>query len=122
MERVIITSKEMGEMIRTRRRELGISQEKLAEMLGVSYQQVQRYENGNNKLNVENLQVIANFLSLPVTDFFKVHHRDAVAEASPSYMPAEEKNLLKHFRKILEKNDKLAVINVARLAAKKSAL
>lgn len=43
-------SKEIGEKIKRRRKELGISQESLAEILGVTYQQVQRYENGTNKL------------------------------------------------------------------------
>lgn len=95
MERAIITSKEIGETIRNRRKELGISQERLAELLGVSYQQIQRYENGTNKLNVENLQMIDNILSMPVSQFFKSSHRNAVAEETMPYTPAEEKALLK---------------------------
>ena len=48
----IKTSREIGEKIKRRRRKLGISQEELAETLGVTYQQVQRYENGtNNRAN-----------------------------------------------------------------------
>ena len=56
-------SKEIGERIKKRRIELGISQEKLAVALGVTYQQVQRYENGTNRLNVENIQLIADILA-----------------------------------------------------------
>ena len=67
----IKTSREIGEKIKRRRRDLGISQESLAEILGVTYQQVQRYENGTNKLNVENIQVIANALSVPLSYFFE---------------------------------------------------
>ena len=67
--RGIRTSKDIGGLIKKRRKELGISQEGLAETLGVTYQQVQRYENGTNRLNVENIQLIAKALSVPVTLF-----------------------------------------------------
>lgn len=120
-EKKIISSEEIGKAIRRRRKELGISQERLAEILDVSYQQVQRYENGMNKLNVENIQVLADALSVPVTAFFKNDYPHAIAEPSLPYAPPEEKTLLKHFRKITDHNDKLLVINVARLAAKRSA-
>ena len=53
------------------RKELGLSQEKLAEALGVSYQQVQRYENGTNLLSTDKLQIIAKVLEVPVNYFFK---------------------------------------------------
>ncbi len=117
----IITSREIGETIKKRRKELGISQERLAEILDVSYQQVQRYESGANKLNVENIQLVANVLSLPLSSFFTTGYEQKVEEKPPSYtpIPAEEKTLLKHFRRIKDKSDKLLVINVARLAARK---
>lgn len=114
-----ITSREIGEAIKRRRRELGISQERLAEILDVSYQQVQRYENGANKLNAENIQLIAEALSVPITFFFSSGYEQTVAEPPPPYMSAEEKTLLKYFRKIKDAHDKQIVINVARLAAKK---
>lgn len=114
-----ITSREIGEAIKRRRKEIGLSQERLAEILDVSYQQVQRYENGTNKLNTENIQLIADALSVPITFFFSTGCELTVAEPSPPYMSAEEKTLLKYFRKIKDKNDKQLIINVARLAAKK---
>lgn len=116
--RKIISSKAIGEKIKFRRQELGISQERLAEILDVSYQQVQRYENGTNKLNVENIQLIAEALAVPVTFFFTTGSELKVAETSPPYMPAEEKSLLRHFRRIKVTSDKLLVINIARLAAR----
>jgi len=118
MEKRIVTSKEIGDAIRRRRRELGISQERLAEILDVSYQQVQRYENGRNKLNVESIQNVAAALTVPVAYFFEYTASDLVAELPTPYQPAEEKTLLKHFRLISARNDKLVVISVARLAAK----
>lgn len=120
MEQNFITSKEIGDVIRRRRRELGISQERLAETLDVSYQQVQRYENGSNKLNVESIQNVAAALAVPVAYFFESADHTSVAELSTPYQPTEEKTLLKHFRQISARNDKLVVIGVARLAAKGS--
>ena len=115
----IITSREIGEKVRKRRQEVGISQERLAEILNVSYQQVQRYENGTNRLNVENLQLIARALSVPVANFFQGDYPQAAAETPPEYEAEEEKNLLRLFRKIEKKVGRQMVINVARLAAKK---
>ncbi|MBI3814870.1 MAG: helix-turn-helix transcriptional regulator, partial [Nitrospinae bacterium] len=67
----IKSAREIGEKIKKRRRELGITQEKLSEMLNVTYQQVQRYENGTNQLNTEKLQIIAATLDVPVSYFFE---------------------------------------------------
>ncbi|BCS52389.1 helix-turn-helix domain-containing protein [Geobacter sp. SVR] len=120
MKKRIITSSEIGETIKRRRQELGLSQERLGEMLNVSYQQVQRYENGSNKLNVENIQVIADLLGLPVASFFASVSVSAVAEPQAPYAAPEEKNLLKYFRKISDRRDRTVIVSVARLAAEKS--
>ena len=111
-------SKEIGERIKKRRIELGISQEKLADALGVTYQQVQRYENGTNRLNVENIQLIADILSLPVSHFFASDKTLMIVEEATPYLPANESNLLKYFRKIENDSSKNLVIQVARLVAK----
>lgn len=120
MKKAKISSKEIGEKIKFRRQDIGMSQERLAEILGVSYQQVQRYENGKNKLNVENIQIIAEALSVPVTFFFTPEQPQAVAEPSACYQSPEERTLLKHYREIPAKADKQLVVRVARLAAKRS--
>jgi transcriptional regulator with XRE-family HTH domain len=119
MEKKIVTSKEIGEAIKRRRRELGISQERLAEMLNVSYQQVQRYESGANKLNVENIQVIADLLSVPLMFFFSAEFSSTIAEPVQDYTTQDEKNLLKYFRRIPERRERSVVVSVARLAAVK---
>jgi transcriptional regulator with XRE-family HTH domain len=119
MEKKIVTSKEIGEAIKRRRRELGISQERLAEMLNVSYQQVQRYENGANKLNVENIQVIANLLSVPLIFFYSTGISSTIAEPVQDYAAQDEKTLLKYFRRISERRERSVVVSVARLAASK---
>lgn len=114
----IITSREIGERIKKRRSELGISQEKMGDALGVTYQQVQRYENGTNRLNVENIQLIADILSLPVSHFFASDKILLVAEETMPYLPADESRLLKYFRKIENNSYKKLVMQVARLAVK----
>ena len=61
---------EMGKKIRLRRIEQGISQADLGEKLGVSFQQVQKYEKGVNRVGASRLQQIAAALDVPVTFFY----------------------------------------------------
>jgi transcriptional regulator with XRE-family HTH domain len=113
----IRTSKFIGGLIKKRRKELGISQEKLAETLGVTYQQIQRYENGSNRLNVENIQFVAKALSVPITYFFEPEHPGAL-KSQATTLPVEELALLKNFKKIKKGRDRETVLRVAQLAAK----
>jgi len=115
-----VTSREIGERIKTRRKELGLSQEQLAEALNVTYQQVQRYENGRNKLNVENVQVIAEKLGVTLFYFFgdKTPDSSASETSTPYKIAPEENQLLKYFRRITDNVSRNTVVRVARLAAK----
>src|SRR3981081_3692631 len=61
---------ELGKRIRLRRVEQHISQSELADKLGVSFQQVQKYEKGVNRVDAARLQQIATGLDVPVTFFF----------------------------------------------------
>jgi len=54
-----------------RRKMLGVSQERLAEALGLTFQQVQKYERGANRISASKLYEIARFLSAPVAYFFE---------------------------------------------------
>ena len=116
----IVTSREIGKIIREKRKALGLSQEQLSEKVGVSYQQIQRYENGGSMLNVENIQRIADALSIPITHFFEgASLQQSLSEPASSIVNIDEKNLLKHYRQIPENPDRQAVMLVARrLAAK----
>ncbi|CDZ46493.1 helix-turn-helix domain-containing protein [Neorhizobium galegae] len=60
----------VGSRIRLRRTMLKISQEKLADGLGITFQQVQKYEKGANRVGASRLQMIATILSTPVGYFF----------------------------------------------------
>src|ERR1700732_2595181 len=61
---------ELGKRIRLRRVEQRISQAELGEQLGVSFQQVQKYEKGVNRVGASRLQQIAAALDVPVTFFY----------------------------------------------------
>lgn len=57
---------------------MGMSQEKLGEALDLTFQQVQKYEKGTNRISASRLQQIANILAVPVTFFFEGAPQDKV--------------------------------------------
>ncbi|MDH4411957.1 MAG: helix-turn-helix domain-containing protein [Rhizobium sp.] len=79
----------VGSRIRLRRTMLGMSQEKLGESLGITFQQIQKYEKGTNRVGASRLQNISNILTVPVSFFFEDAPGDqpsssGMAEASSS--------------------------------------
>ena len=60
----------VGKRIRLRRTLLGLSQEKLGEALGVTFQQIQKYERGTNRVGASRLYDIATALDVPISFFF----------------------------------------------------
>jgi transcriptional regulator with XRE-family HTH domain len=61
----------VGSRIRLRRNMLGVSQEKLGELLGITFQQIQKYEKGSNRVGASRLQAISSILNVPVSFFFE---------------------------------------------------
>jgi transcriptional regulator with XRE-family HTH domain len=61
----------VGSRVRLRRMMLSMSQEKLGEQLGITFQQIQKYEKGTNRIGASRLQHIARVLSVPVAFFFE---------------------------------------------------
>jgi len=81
--------RKLGQRVRTRRLEISMSQERLAELLGVTFQQVQKYEKGVNRIAASRLYDIAAALEMPVARFFEgISGRAAtgVAEAGREYV------------------------------------
>jgi transcriptional regulator with XRE-family HTH domain len=60
----------VGKRIRLRRLQLTLSQTDLARKLGLTFQQVQKYEKGTNRVSCSRLYEIANILKVPVSFFF----------------------------------------------------
>ena len=91
----------VGNRIRLRRTLLGFSQEKLAALLGLTFQQVQKYERGNNRVSASRLWDISNVLNVPVDFFYEDMDRE-VAQQSPRAFSAPETALY-----LEEQNDEI---------------
>jgi transcriptional regulator with XRE-family HTH domain len=62
--------KHVGSRVRMRRVLIGMSQEKLGEALGITFQQIQKYEKGTNRIGASRMQQIATVMGVPVSYFF----------------------------------------------------
>ena len=63
--------KHVGSRVRMRRQMLAMSQEKLGNALGLTFQQVQKYEKGMNRIGASRLQQIGEILQVPASFFFE---------------------------------------------------
>ncbi len=77
--------KHVGSRVRMRRMMLGMSQEKLGDALALTFQQVQKYEKGTNRIGASRLQQISHILQVPVAFFFEGAplHTDGSMMANP---------------------------------------
>ncbi|MFQ5348268.1 MAG: helix-turn-helix domain-containing protein [Rhodothalassiaceae bacterium] len=73
----------VGSRVRLRRTLLGLSQEKLANALGLTFQQVQKYERGLNRIGSSNLYKISKVLNVPVGFFFEDMSEDLAERLIP---------------------------------------
>jgi len=85
--------KYVGSRVRMRRIMLGMSQEKLGEALGLTFQQIQKYEKGTNRVGASRIQQISEILQVPVSFLFEGGPTSAPAgsdgfgeAASPTYV------------------------------------
>jgi transcriptional regulator with XRE-family HTH domain len=72
---------EVGRRLRTYRLQRGLSQERLADQLGVTFQQVQKYEKGTNRISAGRLQRISEVLDIPITEFFTAQRGSGGAQS-----------------------------------------
>ena len=96
---------DMGSLIREMRKASGMSQMRLADKIGVSYQQVQKYEKGTSKLSVPRLMQIAGVFGVPVTAFLDDAKLGKVAESQAAYsnVTEDEAKLLMLYRRLRRK-------------------
>ena len=114
----------VGSRVRMRRVLLGMSQEKLAESLGLTFQQVQKYEKGTNRIGASRLQEISNALQVAPSFFFEGLNGHAPAqdigfaeEASARsitnfVVPAEGLQLNKAFTQITDPKVRRRIIDL----------
>lgn len=105
----------IGALIKQMRKAAGMSQMNLADKIGVSYQQVQKYEKGASQLSVPRLLQIAEVFRVPVTAFLgdelDVDNREA---AAGSNLTGDEAQLLQVFRRMKPKQQKLAFLSIGK--------
>lgn len=84
----------VGSRVRMRRVMLGMSQEKLGDALGLTFQQVQKYEKGTNRIGASRLQQISRTLDVPPAFFFEgAPSFEAITNPAPGHLGfAEEPN------------------------------
>ncbi len=61
----------VGSRLRLRRKVLGLSQEKLGDSVGLTFQQIQKYERGANRISASRMHVLSRVLDVPVSFFFE---------------------------------------------------
>lgn len=79
----------IGERLKLFRKQNRLTQEDLAEMLGISFQQVQKYENGKNRISFGRLYELSTYLKMPLEDFISGFVPDPAAVGGLSDNPQE---------------------------------
>lgn len=113
------TEKNTGQLIREFRMARGLTQMQLAELVGVSYQQIQKYEHSVDNISVERLKQLSAALDVPVALFF-APDKDMVAETPALYGKAndDETALVQAFRAVKDKKVKKAVLEFLKSLAR----
>jgi transcriptional regulator with XRE-family HTH domain len=113
----------VGSRVRMRRIMLGMSQEKLGEGLGLTFQQIQKYEKGTNRIGASRIQHIAEILQVPVSFLFEgspsssTHFDEA---PSPTYVAdflatAEGLALIRAFMRVPDIKLRRAIVDMVEL-------
>lgn len=113
---------QVGARLRGRRKQLGMTQSHLAEALGVTFQQVQKYERGANRVSASTLYELAATLGVDIAYFFedaKPLERAADVEDDPMrafVLSREGPELAQHFQ-VLGAKERKAILELARAMA-----
>jgi transcriptional regulator with XRE-family HTH domain len=125
------TDVHVGSRVRLRRTLLGMSQEKLGEAIGLTFQQVQKYERGANRVGASRLYDLSKVLDVPVAFFFE--EMAAASEARPAVpgeapdrygsdpmLKRETLELVRAYYKILDPHVRRRLFDLAKALAKTS--
>ncbi len=117
----------VGSRIRLRRNILGMSQERLGESLGISFQQIQKYERGTNRVGASRLQSIATILNVHVSFFFEevsgnnpiitAPHASSLDDLQAFLSSSEGFRLNREFVKIADPNVRRRIIEMVNTLA-----
>lgn len=119
----------VGARVRSRRMAVGLTQDKLAKAVGITFQQIQKYEKGANRVGASRLQAIARILEMPVSYFFadasgqlsaKLLEAQSVAAARKAPAPAETLKMIKTFIGMRDQDSRRHLVGLAEALARKS--
>lgn len=118
----------VGSRIRLRRNIIGVSQERLGASLGISFQQIQKYERGTNRVGASRLQNIADILNVHISFFFEdapandvavteIPQSSSLNDIQTFLSSAEGFRLNREFVKIADPNVRHRIIELVKSAA-----
>ena len=119
----------VGARVRSRRLAIGLTQDKLAKAVGITFQQIQKYEKGVNRIGAGRLQDISRVLGAPVSYFYadlpvvmneRSREARAVKAKPPSDLPAETLQLIKSFAKVSDPEARRSLIALAEALARQA--
>ena len=93
-----LIDRKIGKRLEQLRKSYGLSQIELAEKVGISFQQIQKYEKGITRISVYRLQQISDALGIRITEFFEENKILKVSSPATEYI--QEENYPKYFRLI----------------------
>ena len=110
----------VGKRIRQRRWLVGMTQQQLAEQVGIKFQQIQKYETGANRVSASRLWDISEAMEVPVNFFFEGIEQEVAATGSNESVPAdlmgdkEALDLVRYYYSIPE-NQRRRLFDLARV-------
>jgi transcriptional regulator with XRE-family HTH domain len=109
----------IGSRIAAYRTAQGLSQTALGQALGVTFQQVQKYEKGRNRVGAARLQAIADFLDVPVSTFFDDPAETGDGRESIQHLLQDPDvlTLIRTFAGISDKTTRSSVLSIVKAAA-----
>jgi transcriptional regulator with XRE-family HTH domain len=113
--RLTDADREMGRRLRLMRIERGLSQTNLRDRVGITFQQIQKYENGSNRISAARLKEFAEILSAPLSYFFQMPKLATETEAKVfEYLHTENAlRLVKAYSKIKTPAVRTAFVQLA---------
>src|SRR5580700_8968088 len=110
----------VGSRIRKFRKGRGMSQAQLGEKLGVTFQQVQKYENGKNRVGASRLQLISTALGVPVGQLFTDDAGTSRMSAKPLAFDPQALRLAEAFIRLNDKELRNSILEMVEAMARKS--
>lgn len=102
----------VGMQLRQRRALLGMSQERLAEQVGITFQQIQKYENGANRISASRLFEFSKVLDIPVSFFFENYNLSASGKQSALRMADNDQSPFEGADDVMTRKETLELVRV----------